>query len=201
MNEAFARPGDVIVRWIAPGFEATPSANDVPAPPSVEDLLAIEQAAQQEGYERGHAEGLAQGQMEQRRLVAQFEGILDNFSRPLDRLEGDVVAALSALAAQVAGALVNRAYAADPQLLSALIDEAIKTVGSGARDVEVRLHPDDIIALAPLLAPASAERLVADPALARGDLRVHAESIRIDGTLAARVQSALSALVSQDGGA
>ena len=179
------------VRWNAPGLE-TVKSDAAPAPPSVEELLALEQAAHQEGFARGHAEGFAQGQAELRRLLAQFEGILDSFSRPLARLEDEVVAALSTLAVQVAGALIGRAYAADPILLSELIGEALDAVGGGAREVEVRLHPDDIAALAPLLPMLPTGRLVADQGLARGDLRVHAESVRIDGTLAARLQSALA---------
>jgi flagellar biosynthesis/type III secretory pathway protein FliH len=55
-------------------------------------------------------------------------GILDNFSRPLDRLEGEVVAALSELAVRIAGNLVGRAYEADPELLAALVHEALDSV-------------------------------------------------------------------------
>lgn len=170
-------------------------------PPTLEDIQAIQDAAYREGQERGlaegHAEGFAQGQADVRRLAAQMEGILDNFSRPLDRLENEVVAALSELAVRIAGALVGRAYLSDPVLLQELATSALDAVGGTQRDVELRLHPDDIAALAPVLAATTHARLIADTSLSRGDLRVHAESVRIDGTLEARLRGALETVLNR----
>ncbi|AKC87983.1 FliH/SctL family protein [Pseudoxanthomonas suwonensis] len=198
------------VRWLAPELAAVARAPagvpvdvPVPRPPSLEEIQAIEDAARREGYEaglaQGHQEGFAQGQAEVRRLTAQIEGILDNFSRPLARLEDEVTAALGELAVRIAGSLVGRAYDADPVLLSDLVAEALDAVGGASREVEVRLHPDDIQALAPLLALVAGARLTPDPALGRGDLRVHAESVRIDGTLEARLRGALETVVRKAG--
>jgi flagellar assembly protein FliH len=201
-----------VVRWLAPDLDATPAAAidapgdmPLPRPPSLEEVQSIEEAARRDGYEAGqalgHQEGFAQGQAEVRRLTAQIEGILDNFSRPLARLEDEVTAALGELAVRIAGSLVGRAYGADPVLLSDLVGEALDAVGGTSRDVEVRLHPDDIHALAPLLALVSGARLVPDPTLGRGDLRVHAEAVRIDGTLEARLRGALDKVMRQVGSA
>ncbi|WP_369975247.1 FliH/SctL family protein [Xanthomonas bundabergensis] len=199
-----------VVRWLAPELNAVPlpvqqdeellPEEPVLRPPSLEDIQAIEAAAQHEGFERGHAEGLAQGQAEIRRLTAQIEGILDNFSRPLARLENEVVGALGELAVRIAGSLVGRAYEADPALLAELVGEALDAVGGARREVEVRLHPDDIAALTPLLASmADGTRLVPDLTLSRGDLRVHAEAVRIDGTLEARLRAALETVMRKSG--
>ena len=201
MNEA--------VRWYAPPLEEAPRAAvqdepvELPRPPSLEEIQQIRDDAQREGYEdglaQGRAEGMAAGQSEMRRLTAQIEGILDNFSRPLARLENEVVGALGDLAVRIAGGLVGRAYQAEPALLADLVGEAVDAVGGTAREVEVRLHPDDIAALTPLLSLNPATRLVADPALARGDLRVHAESVRIDGSLDARLRGALDVVLRRAG--
>jgi flagellar assembly protein FliH len=180
-------PLDVVVSAAAPEEQVPP-----PVPPTLEEIQAIQDAAYREGLERGHAEGhaegFAQGQAEVRRLAAQMEGILDNFSRPLDRLENEVVAALSELAVRIAGALVGRAYRSDPVLLQELATTALDAVGGAQREVELRLHPDDIAALT---------RLTADTSLTRGDLRVHAESVRIDGTLEARLRGALETVLNR----
>ncbi|MCW0372120.1 FliH/SctL family protein [Xanthomonas sacchari] len=200
-----------VVRWLAPELDAPSALAALPyedalpdepvlRPPSLEEIQAIEAAAQHEGFERGHAEGLAQGQAEIRRLTAQIDGILDNFSRPLARLENEVVGALGELAVRIAGSLVGRAYQADPVLLSELVAEALDAVGGARRDVEVRLHPDDIAALTPLLTLMDQGiRLVPDLSLSRGDLRVHAESVRIDGTLEARLRAALETVMRKSG--
>ena len=63
----------------------------------------------------------------------------------------------------------------------------------------VRLHPDDIQALAPMLAQVAGARLVPDPNLGRGDLRVHAEAVRIDGSLDARLRNALESVLRRSG--
>lgn len=189
-------PLDVVVSDAAAEQEAPPLV-----PPTLDEIQAIEDAAYREGLERGlaegHADGFAQGQSEVRRLAAQMEGILDNFSRPLDRLENEVVAALSELAVRIAGALVGRAYQTDPVLLQELATSALDAVGGSQREVELRLHPDDIAALTPVLAMTAHTRLTADTSLSRGDLRVHAESVRIDGTLEARLRGALDTVLNR----
>ena len=189
-------PLDVVVSATAPEEQVPP-----PVPPTLEEIQAIQDAAYREGLERGltegHAEGFAQGQAEVRRLAAQMEGILDNFSRPLDRLESEVIAGLSELAVRIAGALVGRAYQTDPVLLQELATTALDAVGGAQREVELRLHPDDIAALTPVLAMTAHTRLTADTSLTRGDLRVHAESVRIDGTLEARLRGALETVLNR----
>jgi flagellar assembly protein FliH len=166
----------------------------------VTDLEAIERAASEEGFQSGHAQGLAQGlaqgEKEVRQLADRLQGLLEAFARPLTHFDSEVEAALGELAVQVAGVLVGRAYAAEPALLAQLVEEALRLAGAEARAAEVRLHPDDLAALEPLLAAADMPRarLTADASLARGDLRVHTEALRIDGTLAARLQVALLTL-------
>ena len=183
-----------VLRWIAPGFEPPPPAEPVPQPPSVEELQAITDAAYRDGYERGHADGFASGQGEVRRMIAQIEGILDSFTRPLARLDGEVADALADLATRIAGTLVGRAYRADPTLLADLVREALDAVGTDLRHVELRLHPDDLGVLMPHLATLDGVKLTGDTTLARGELRLHGESVRIDGTLDARLGACLNAL-------
>jgi len=200
-----------VVRWMAPELDVVPPPpEDIeeplpPArPPSLEEIQQIRDDAQREGFDAGfaagHAEGFAHGQGEVRRLTAQIEGILDNFSQPLARLENEVVAALGELAVHIAGSLVGRAYEADPTLLADLVAEAVEAVGGADRQVEVRMHPDDIAALTPLLSLMPVTRLAADPGLARGDLRVHAEAVRVDGSLEARLRGALEGVLRRSGG-
>lgn len=195
------------VRWTAPGLEPLPPEPvvELPTPPSVEQLQAIEEAAHEQGYRdglaRGHAEGFATGQAEVRRLVAQIEGILDGFTRPLSRLDDEVAESLAELAVRVAGSLLGPAYSADPALLADLVREALDAVGTSQRDVELRLHPDDMGVLYPHLAGLDGVRLTNDSTLARGELRVHSESVRIDGTLAARLQAVLESTIAAHGAA
>lgn len=190
------------VRWQAPGLDAPPPLAPLPAlpaPPSVEELEALAQAARAEGYADGHAEGLAAGQAQVQRMLAQLEGILDGFARPLAQLDKEVGSALGQLAVRVAGALVGQAYRADPTLLADLVREALDAAGSSNRELELRLHDEDFGVLAPHLAGLDGVRLTIDHSLGRGELRLHGESVRIDGTLSARLQSVLAAMVESHG--
>lgn len=202
---AMANPAQ-LVRWTAPDLESMapgagltePPVELPPALPSVEELQALEQQARDQGYAAGHAEGLASGQSDVRRMVAQMEGILDGFTRPLARLDDEVADALSELAVRIAGNLLGRTYRADPTLLADLVREALDAVGTSSREIELRLHPDDLGVLAPHLAGLSGVRLSDDISLARGELRLHSENMRIDGTLAARLQACLEAALAAD---
>lgn len=195
-----------VIRWVAPELQTAPpqppppqEQEPTPQPPSVEEIQQIIDSARAEGYARGHAEGLASGQAEIRRIIAQMEGILDAFTRPLSRLDAEVGDALADLAVRIAGALLRRSYSADPTLLAALVQEALDMAGAESRQLELRLHPDDIAMLEPYLPAQERVRLVPDLTLARGDLRVHADSVRIDGSLAARLDAALQSIVAREG--
>src|SRR5690606_33873126 len=171
-----------VVRWLAPELETAPAPPPeperveevpMPVPPTLEGIQAIQDAAREEAYQAGpapgHREGFAQGPAAARRPTAQTAGIPDNLTRPLARPGHESTAALGELAVRIAGSLIGRAYDADPVLLSELVSEALDAVGGASREVEVRLHPDDIGALAPMLALVSDARLVPDPTLGRGD--------------------------------
>lgn len=191
------------VRWAAPELApppAPPPQEPVRHMPSVDEVQAIEEAAHAEGYARGHAEGVAAGQAEVRRIAAQMEGILDAFTRPLARLDGEVGDALGDLSVRIAGTLLRRSYAAEPELMEALVREALELAGSDQRQVELRLHPDDLAMLTPQLLKLEGVRLSGDTTLARGDLRLHADSVRIDGSLSARLNAALQRIVAGNGG-
>lgn len=185
-----------IRRWQAPELLASTAA----APgPGLLQLEEIERAAHEEGFARGHADGFAQGQADARRLAAQIAGVLDAFSRPLAALDGELQHALAELAVHVAGALLEREYRADPVQLAEFVARSIELAAQGTRSVEVRLHPEDLQALAPLLdgRHAGLARLKADVSLARGDVRVHGDALRLDGTLASRLQSVLAQIQRQ----
>ena len=81
-----------------------------------------------------------------------------------------------------------------------LTREAIASLGDKPRQVEVRLHPEDLEAIEALLVNSAGVRLHADPALARGDLRVHAEDVRLDARLGTRLEQILPRLLSESSG-
>lgn len=185
-------------RWQAPNLAGGRSGFLRPGP-NVLELEAIGQAASEEGFQQGRALGLAQGQEEARQLSMRLQNLLEAFARPLSHFDAEVESALAELAVQVAGILVGRAYVAEPALLADLVEEALRMAGPESRAAEVRLNPEDLAVLEPLLTTAEVPRarLTADSNLGRGELRVHTDALRINGTLAARMQVALLTLTAR----
>ena len=181
--------------WRVPALDAPPP----PKPPSIDELQRIEDAARQEGFEAGRREGFKAGEAEVRKLAAQIEGVVEAMARPLGRLDDEVHAALGQMAVRIAGALLGRAYEAEPELLAQLVRTAIDAVGSGQRDIELRLHPEDATVLQPWLPQWPDARVVTDAQLARGDVRIHGEGVRIDARSDARLQAALAAVLHPPG--
>ena len=179
------------VLWRVPAFDAPPP----PKPPSIEELQRIEEAARREGFEAGRREGFKAGEAEVRKLVAQIEGVVEAMARPLGRLDEDVQGALGHLAVRIAGALLGRAYEADPELLAQLVRTALEAVGPGQRQLELRLHPEDAAVLQPWLPQWPDARVVTDAQLARGDVRIHGDGVRIDARTDARLHAALAAVL------
>lgn len=177
------------IRWELPELSAPRKA-----PPKLEEIEAIEKAARDEGYARGHAEGHAVGMTEAKRIATQIGGLLDGFSRPLAQFDHEVETLIGELAVRIAGELVGQAYQTDPALLAQLVEQSLAVLGNERRNVEVRLNPTDLNLLKPLLALPAEIKMVADTTLARGDVRCHADSMRIDATLMTRLQTAITAL-------
>lgn len=185
-------------RWQAPELDPAPQPPSAPAEPvrigpSVEELAAIEKAAREEGYAAGHAEGLAAGQAEVQRLQDQLAALLRSLAAPLAELDQQVAEALGALAVRIAGALLQEAYEADPERLARLVHATLEIAGRERSGAELRMHPADLERVAPLLADETL-RLVADPELHPGDVRVHGSSLRVDASLETRLRSAYAAL-------
>lgn len=189
MSDADDPPGRVAL-WQPP--DLNPQVAHRPGP-SVAELEEVEKAAREEGFTRGYADGLAQGQTEVRRHIAQLAGLIDAFARPLAHLDSEVEEALATLALRIARALVGDALKADPGLLADLVVEAVSLGGQGVRAAEVRMHPDDLNAVGPMLALADLPltRMTADAGLARGDVRVLTEALRVDATLDTRLKAVM----------
>jgi len=209
------------IRWIAPDLIniepsqlAAESVEELPDQAVLlpeEERQALIASAREEGFnqgwEQGHADGLAQGhnegralgQAEVQRLTQQLQAIIDNFTYPLRRLENEVIHALGTLAVRVAGYLVRRSYTARPALMQALVSEAVQAASSDSSTLEIRLHPDDLTALQPLLSLEPDQRLVADSHLQRGDVRVHASSVRIDASVDSRLDQVIAQLFRPNG--
>jgi flagellar assembly protein FliH len=175
-----------------------PVAPEEPPPPPPEPKAAVDPArllsdARAEGYAAGHADGeeagiargRAEGRAEAEAALAPARAAflaaaarLAVASDPADDLGGMLADAVRQLAAERAGQLIDTL----PAAFAARIETLADRVAQGVRGVTLRLNPDDLAAITPHLAGfdvLAGATLAGDARLARGDVEVRAEGIRL----------------------
>jgi len=158
-------------------------------------------AAVQQAEAAGYAAGLARGQGEvQARLadltarLERFDALLRQLAHPLRVLDAEVEQSLLTLAVAIASHLTRRTLRAEPEQLIPIVRECLQQLPLGAREVRVRLHPEDAAVVREKLAAPAGEgawRLVEDPMLTRGGCLIDSEHSRLD----ARLESRINALI------
>ena len=150
------------------------------------DADAVRAEALDQGLEAGRAAGLAELTAWMVAARAEEERRLD-LARPL---------ALT-LAVKMAERIIGRAVALQPELMADIVAEALAACRSGGGTVTVRVHPDDLPAVAARRAAlvgkapgASAMALVADDNVGRHGCVIDTANGRVD----ARLESQLAAL-------
>jgi flagellar assembly protein FliH len=172
-----------------------------PEKPAAPDISAQLHAARQSGYQDGYRDGLAAlEQFKQSfaaQMTAQIGQLTQSYGHELDALQQDMARALAVSATHLARQIVRSEVAARPELVAVVAQEALDTLLMSARQITVRVHPDD----QPLVAQGAAEvlaargaRLLADASIARGGCLVESDIGVIDASIAARWKRAVAVL-------
>lgn len=177
--------------WDLPNFDAF--LRKPALPPSAQVLEDIEAAAYREGQERGygdgHAQGLAEGRAEIEAQTARLRALLDHLTHPMSEVDAQIEQALVALMLELARRLVQQELATDPAKMLAIVRDAVGHLSGPAKDLRVRLHPDDLRVVSEHLDAATGDEgwvLVPDRQLMQGDCIVESESARVDARLDTR---------------
>jgi flagellar assembly protein FliH len=179
-------------------FKAAPP--EPPKPPEP-DLAAQLHAARQSGYQDGYRDGLAAleqfKQSYAAQITAQVGALTQSYGQELEALQQEMARALAVSATHLARQIVRSEIAARPELVAVVAQEALDTLLMSAKQVTVRVHPDDH----PLVAQGAAEvlsargaRLVSDASIARGGCLVESDIGVVDASVAARWKRAVASL-------
>ncbi|MDH4134810.1 MAG: FliH/SctL family protein [Gammaproteobacteria bacterium] len=149
----------------------------------------IQKQAYDEGFARGQADGLKATQQAMQARAAQFDAILAALADPLKELDERMTEELVALVISVARVFVRRELHLDPGQVVATVREALAVLPANARQVRVRLHPEDARLVRERMPPGEEQawKIIDDPTLTRGGCRVDTETSQIDATLDARL--------------
>lgn len=170
---------------------------------SVEALERIQRDAHAEAFEQGRREGhdagfregreagLEQGQAEGRRLVQRLRQILDATAEPAAQLDQAAEDELAALALAAARQVIRREIQTQPGEVVAVVREAVGLLPLAAREITLRLHPEDAAVVRETLGEGerSAWRLQDDPTLSRGGCVVETPRSRVDASLERRLNA------------
>lgn len=196
---------DNLRRWEAPkvGAEApgrAPQSRDAGLL-TAERIEQIEAQAREEGFAAGHAEGLAAGREEMQRRAHALERLMGSLAAPLEQIDAEVEQELVALAVALARQLVRRELKTDPGQIVAVVREALAVLPSGARSIELRMHPEDAALVREVMHVSDEERrwrIVEDPVLSRGGCKVSTETTQVDASVESRMNAVIAQVLGGD---
>jgi len=180
--------------WSAPDVSDAAAA----ALPTVSGLADLQAEAYQEAFNQGLAEGREAGRSEVRSQVERLAAMFHDLAKPFEVLDAEVERELLTLAMALARQIVRRELKTDPSQIIGIIRETITALPAAARDVRVRMHPEDAAIVREHLAPTESERawvIVEDPVMARGGCQVNTATSRVDARLETRLSAILSELL------
>jgi len=177
----------------ATGKAAEPVAP--PEPPAV-DVQALVKDARQAGYHDGYRDGLAAlesyKQTQSAQMAAfmsdQVGALVSDLHQRLELLEAQLSGRIAGVSLELARQVVRSEIATRPELVVSVAEEALSTILASARDVVLRLNPDDLA-----LAHGSLQeqlkvrgaRVIGDPHVGQGGCVVESDIAVVD----ARVES------------
>ena len=164
-------------------------------------VAAARQAGAQEGYQNGYRDGLVALETFKQSFAAQTTAqvgqLLRRFDAELGALEGEMAAALSRAAVELARQVLRSELQANPALVSSVAAQAVQAVLLSARNITVQVHPLDL----PLVEEGAADalaargaRAVADASIERGGCIVQTDVGTVDARIGARWAQASASL-------
>lgn len=208
-----------ITRWQMPSVGGGPSepgkelaghseelVDELPQPPTVEEIAQWEAEARSKGHEEGYAQGHGEGCREAletgRRQVEEkltyLQSLIESLETPFKQLDDQVEQELRHLVVAIAQQLVRREIRAEPGEIIGLIRESMALLPANQRRVSIHLHPEDAELLRDILAASDKEHnwdLVEEPLITRGGCRIGTEVSHIDATLESRLASLAAAML------
>ncbi|MCA1979015.1 MAG: flagellar assembly protein FliH [Thiobacillus sp.] len=194
--------------WEPASFDSTPrdvsmQHRDV-ALPTIEQIAAIQEQAEQEGYAAGHAEGRAAGLSEGREQAAQetarLAALAANFDAQTRQADELIAQQVLDLAVDLARAMLKSSLDLRPELVIPVVREAVRYLPAIQQPALLYLNPADLELVSERIGDELAKtgwQLTEDAALEAGGCRIETPSNQIDAALSTRWQRLVGALGKQ----
>jgi flagellar assembly protein FliH len=212
--EAEAAPVPPESELTAPGEDPEPPAEGEADPtdeappssyPTAAELEAIHQEAWQtghdaglaEGREQGHAAALAEASATFARHWEPLQSLADQFAEGLSQVEAELAHDILSFSVGLAERLVAAHLACDPCALESVLRQALSDLPATLGQARLRVNPDDLEVARTFLqqeTPETVWQWMSDASIARGGCIIDTAQLRLDLTLAARLDALKSAL-------
>ena len=153
-----------------------------------------------EGFEQGAEQGYQESAEKALELVKRFEGLLEQFEKPLELLDNEIEQELVSLTLKLSRAVINHEINTHPEHVLAALRQGVDFLSLRGQDVVIRLHPDDNLLIQELYTVNQLEKnrwdLEIDPSLARGDCIIASQRSCVDMRLESRISAVLEELES-----
>lgn len=186
-------------------LEPAPKAPDVPPAPPAPDVEQLVREARQTGYQDGYRNGLAALESYKQTQAAQMAAYMSDqvgalasdFHHRLESLEQQLAGRIAGVALELARQVVRSELKQNPEVVVDVAEQALTTLLASARQIVLRLNPDDhAMAQAQLtdVLAARGARMVPDASVTRGGCVVESDIAVVDASVEARWDRAAAAM-------
>lgn len=161
--------------------------------PTADEIQHIQQQAYQEGFAAGMKDGRAEGHS----VAQQMQSLMAELNQSMQQFEITMAQEIMNLALDIARQMVRSALAVNPELVLAVVREAIESLPQVNQNPMLILHPEDALLVRDMLAHEYQEnvwRVVDDPLMERGGCRVETATAEINADMESRWQRIVAAL-------
>jgi flagellar assembly protein FliH len=188
MSKPFSANEKDIKHWMLPEISGNivGQTHENKKPQTVEEI----QALRQQGYDDGHQEGLQKGLAEMQAKAKQLVTLFNTMAKPLQEFDDKLEKEIAQLALTIGRMLLKKECSVDAEHINALIHETLEFMPANARNVRIKLNPNDIL----LLTQAGIElktpdwTCLPDKAITQGGCVVESDTSHIDATVENRLQ-------------
>lgn len=206
---AKAAPAQPARRPVVGGMPGQAEAQErgaaAPPPAPAPNVDALVQAAQQSGYQDGYRNGLAALESYKQTQAAQMAAFVSeqvgslasDFHHRLESLEQQLAGRIAGVALELARQVVRSELQQRPEVVVAVAEEALGVLLASARQIVLRLNPEDhALAHGQLTEVLSIRgaRLLPDAQITRGGCLVESDIAVVDATVEARWDRAAASL-------
>lgn len=175
---------------------------------TAEEMQAIFDTAEKDGFEQGHKEGFAKGSTEgyeagrqqglkemRAQLVAEqqrFQALTNALFNPLTAQDDDIEHMLLDVICTLTQSVVQREVQTDSSQILELVRNALTALPVGSKNIRVCLNPDDLAAIETYATEQQLDwKFFGDTELLPGGCRIETPESRVDFSVSSRLQTVL----------